>query len=169
MHYDIKLKRAGARPTNDISIEFETRPKFAVLWFKTYSTDHNEILHMSRQCNCREAWKHFVVIGYVYFKLEYSKLWSNFEFDRNVSGTDARYGPRQSRRGFHALNRNYRCVTYYNWQCSFSLMSLWKRLPALIRISIPTTVRISMDKNNWWNCEPIYTCANPHWTLQKEE
>ena len=39
--------------TDDISIEFEIRPTFAVLWFKTYSTYHNEILHTSRQCNCR--------------------------------------------------------------------------------------------------------------------
>ena len=39
----------GARPTNDISIELEIRSKFAVLWFKMYSTDHNEILHTSRQ------------------------------------------------------------------------------------------------------------------------
>ena len=31
----------GPRPTNDISIEFEIRPKYAVLWFKIYSTDHN--------------------------------------------------------------------------------------------------------------------------------
>ena len=47
----------GARPTNDISIEFEIRPKFAVLWFEIYSTDHNEILHTSRQCNCRDVCK----------------------------------------------------------------------------------------------------------------
>ena len=48
--------RPGARPTNDISIEFEIRPKFAVLWFKMYSTDHNDILH---------TWgvQNFVVIG----------------------------------------------------------------------------------------------------------
>ena len=45
----------GARPTNDISIEFEIRPKFAVLWFKMYSTDHYKILHTSRQCNCRDV------------------------------------------------------------------------------------------------------------------
>ena len=38
---------SGAGPTNDISIEFEIRPKFAVLWFKICSTNHNEILHMS--------------------------------------------------------------------------------------------------------------------------
>ena len=47
----------GARPTNDISIEFEIQPKFAVLWFKMYSTDHNEILHTSRQCKCRDVCK----------------------------------------------------------------------------------------------------------------
>ena len=45
------------RPTNCISIEFEIRPKFAVLWFKMYSTDHNEILHTSRQCNCPDMYK----------------------------------------------------------------------------------------------------------------
>ena len=39
----------GPRTTYDISIEFEARTKFAVIWFKMYSTDHNEILHMPRQ------------------------------------------------------------------------------------------------------------------------
>ena len=47
--------RSGVRPTNDISIKFEIQPKFVVLWFKMYSTDHNEILHTSRQCNCRDV------------------------------------------------------------------------------------------------------------------
>ena len=47
----------GARPTNDISIEFEIGPKFAALWFKMSSTDHNEILHTSPQCNCRDLCK----------------------------------------------------------------------------------------------------------------
>ena len=42
----------GAHPINDISIEFEFRPKFAVLWFKIFSTDHNEISHISRQLHC---------------------------------------------------------------------------------------------------------------------
>ena len=80
----------GACPTNDISIEFETRPKFAVLWFKMYSTDHNEIMHMSRRV------QNFVVIGYIYFKPGHSKIWSNFEFDRNIiSGTGARPEPIQ--------------------------------------------------------------------------
>ena len=47
----------GASPTNDISIEFVIRPKIAVLWFKIYSTDHNKILHTSRQYNCRDVCK----------------------------------------------------------------------------------------------------------------
>ena len=47
----------GARPTNDISIDFEIRPKFEVRWFKMYSTDYNEILHTSRQCNCHAMCK----------------------------------------------------------------------------------------------------------------
>ena len=45
----------GARPTNGISIGFEIRPKYAVLWFKMFSTDHNEILHTPRRCNCRDV------------------------------------------------------------------------------------------------------------------
>ena len=45
----------GARPTIDISIEFEIRPNFAVLWFKIYSSDHNKMLHTSRQCNCHDV------------------------------------------------------------------------------------------------------------------
>ena len=53
----VSLLISGARPTNDISIEFEIRPNFAVLCFKMFSTDHNEILHMSRQCNCRDVCK----------------------------------------------------------------------------------------------------------------
>ena len=28
------MGQSGARPINNISIEFEIRPKFAVLWFK---------------------------------------------------------------------------------------------------------------------------------------
>ena len=33
------------------------RSKFGVLWFKIWSTDHNKILHMSRQCYCRDLCK----------------------------------------------------------------------------------------------------------------
>ena len=47
----------GARPTNDISKEFKIRPNFAVFWFKMCSTDRKEILHTSRQCNCRDVCK----------------------------------------------------------------------------------------------------------------
>ena len=39
------------------------------------------------------SWRvqNFVVVGRVHFKLEHCKIWSNFEFDRNiVSGTGAR-------------------------------------------------------------------------------
>ena len=50
-------KGPGTHPTSNISIEFEIRPKFEVLWYKTYSTAHNKILHMSRQCNCRDVCK----------------------------------------------------------------------------------------------------------------
>ena len=42
----------GARPTNDISIELEIWPKFALICFRMYSTDYDEILHLSRQCKC---------------------------------------------------------------------------------------------------------------------
>ena len=47
----------GTRPNNDNSIEFEIRLKFALLWFRMYSTSHNENLHTSRQCNCRDVCK----------------------------------------------------------------------------------------------------------------
>ena len=49
--------RPGARPTNDISIEFEIRPISAVLWYKMNSTDHNEILHTPRQLHYRDLCK----------------------------------------------------------------------------------------------------------------
>ena len=38
----------GARPTNDVSIEFEVRPKFAVLWLKMNKINHDKILHMAQ-------------------------------------------------------------------------------------------------------------------------
>ena len=48
---------SGARPTNTISIEFEIRSKFGVLYYGIYLTDHNEILHTSRQYDCRDVSK----------------------------------------------------------------------------------------------------------------
>ena len=44
-------------PTNDISVDFEIQPKFSVLWFKIYCIDHDKILHISRQYNCRDVCK----------------------------------------------------------------------------------------------------------------
>ena len=46
-----------ARPINDISMEFEIPPNFAVLWLKMYSTDPNEILYTSRQYNWHDVWE----------------------------------------------------------------------------------------------------------------
>ena len=73
---------SGVRPTNDISIEFEIRPKFALLWINTHSVTL--------------SWRvqDFVAIGEAYLKLEHSKIWSNFEFDRIIfSGTGTRALP----------------------------------------------------------------------------
>ena len=53
----MKFRQPGARPTNEISIEFEIRPKFPMLWFEIYSTDHSKILHTLRQCNCHDVCK----------------------------------------------------------------------------------------------------------------
>ena len=47
----------GTHPTSDILTKFEIRPKFAVLWFKTYFTDHNAILHTSWQLLCLNLYK----------------------------------------------------------------------------------------------------------------
>ena len=47
----------GSRPTNDILIELEIWPKFTVLWFELYSTDHNEILYTAGQCSSRDVYK----------------------------------------------------------------------------------------------------------------
>ena len=45
----------GARPTNGISIEFKIPSNFVVPWFKSFPTDHNEILHTPGQCYCRDV------------------------------------------------------------------------------------------------------------------
>ena len=83
-------KRPGACPINSISIEFKIWSKFAVLWFKIWSTDHNNIFHMSRVLL---SWcvQNFVVIGWIYYEQEYYKFLLNFKFDQNIiSGTGAR-------------------------------------------------------------------------------
>ena len=72
-HIEIQLQLSDTRPTSDIGTEFEIQWRFTMLLFIAYSADHFE---------------NFVVIGWVYFKLEHCKFWSNFECDRNiVSGT----------------------------------------------------------------------------------
>ena len=42
------ISTSGTHSTNDISFEFKIQPKFAGLWLEMFSTDHNEILYMSR-------------------------------------------------------------------------------------------------------------------------
>ena len=42
--YPCPNPRPGARPAGGILIEFETRSKFRLLWFRICSTDHNEVL-----------------------------------------------------------------------------------------------------------------------------
>ena len=48
-----------------------------------YSTDHNEILHTSRQHDCRDVQIFFVII-LAYFELQHSNFLSIFEFDQNT-------------------------------------------------------------------------------------
>ena len=60
---DLKRKTvAGTHPTNDISIEFEIRPKFAVLWFKIYSTYHYEKFAHVKTATLSWCVQNFVVI-----------------------------------------------------------------------------------------------------------
>ena len=85
-------KLPGPRPMNDISTKFKIRPAFEVLWLKMYSTEHNEILHMSRQCNLSWYVQNFIVICWACFKLEHSKSLSNFEFNQHaINGMGTRF------------------------------------------------------------------------------
>ena len=83
-------EHASTRPTSDISIEFEIRLKFALLWFEIYSTDHNDIFHTyTVVMYTKFRWDRLCIL-----KLEDSKFWSNLEFDWNtVSGTGASWSP----------------------------------------------------------------------------
>ena len=54
---DLVRQSPGAHPTDVILTKFEIRSKVVVLWFEMFSTDHNEILHMSRQCYCHDVCK----------------------------------------------------------------------------------------------------------------
>ena len=55
----------GGGPTNDISTELKIRPKFAVLWFKIFSTDHKEILHTSRQLHSWRVQNFLWLVTYI--------------------------------------------------------------------------------------------------------
>ena len=55
--FSLQAEAPSPCPTNSISIKFAIRPKFEVLWFKMHSTDHNEILHTSRQLHCPDMCK----------------------------------------------------------------------------------------------------------------
>ena len=47
----------SGRPTSDVLTKFEIQWNFVMFLFITYSADHNEILHTSRQCNCHDVCK----------------------------------------------------------------------------------------------------------------
>ena len=53
----------GARPTNDISIEFEIRPNL------TYSVLKCSLPIITKCFHCRDVWKNFFAIGWSYLKL----------------------------------------------------------------------------------------------------
>ena len=54
-----------------------------------YSIDHNKILHMSRQCYCRDV-QNFIAIDLICHEQEHNKISLNFKFDRNIiRGTGA--------------------------------------------------------------------------------
>ena len=91
-----------AHPTNGISIEFEIRPKFPLSWFKMYSTNHNKILHMSRQCNCCDMCKMSLWSA----KQILNKSTPNFELNRNIDNGTGAYPLREESVGHAAwLNR----------------------------------------------------------------
>ena len=74
----------GARPTNGISIEFEMRSKFAMLWFKMCSNDRNQSMHMSRQCHCWDVYKiSWWLAEYIMHKIITIFL-LNLELDKNM-------------------------------------------------------------------------------------
>ena len=76
---------AGPHPTNGISIEFEIRSKLGLFYFKICSTDHNDILrHTSRQMHCRDVCNILLWSVEYILSRRHCKLWSNFEFDRNI-------------------------------------------------------------------------------------
>ena len=73
----VLISCTGLHPTNDISIEFEIQPNFAMFLFITYLADHNKI--------CRDVCK--ISLWSVKQNLNQSTpifFLSKFEFDRNI-------------------------------------------------------------------------------------
>ena len=67
--FSLNQTQPGASPTNVISIDFKIRSKSVVPWIKIYSTDHNEILHSSRQLHSSDVCKISLwSVGYVMYK-----------------------------------------------------------------------------------------------------
>ena len=108
----LSVEEPGSFPTNGISIEFDIWSRFHVLWFNICSTDHNAILHTSRQLHCHDVCN-FFVIGRIHFTTEHFKFWSNFDFDRNIlSGTWA-WGAFQYKMPFYTIgNSQYKGWTW---------------------------------------------------------
>ena len=72
----------------------------------------------------------FVVVGQVYFKLEYSKCWSNFEFDRNIV---SRMGARSALLSM-PLSDVYLHNSWDSWCISVFYWSLKLVVPCTLRI-----------------------------------
>ena len=66
----------GHHPTSDNSIKCEIRPKFEVILFKIYSTNNNEILHMSQQ------WHYCDICKILLWSVDQVLNYSNPNFDR---------------------------------------------------------------------------------------
>ena len=96
----------GGRPTNDISIEFNQNLQCSSL--------KCTLPIKTKFCTRHDSWRaqNFTLIGSVYYKLEHSKFWSNFEFDQNiVNGTGARFW-------FQIKNKKYSDMLWKNSQLS---------------------------------------------------
>ena len=88
------IMRPGANPTNGISIEFEFRSKFAVLWFATLNRPQQNFVHVTTMLLSWHEQNFAVTYGICYQQEHHYKISLNFEFDRNiVSGTGGLFAP----------------------------------------------------------------------------
>ena len=86
---DNHVIKPGARPINDISLEFEIRSQFIVLWFKGLNRSQRNFPHVTTMLLSWRVLNVFVIRQKVY-EQEHNKISVNFEFDRNVvRGTGA--------------------------------------------------------------------------------